>query len=147
LGERGHPAGSFEFGFQESWKKARCFFQAREDFLNEESRKAGKQKSQNHANKIMTQEAGNIRVDDFVTMILSKSSSRPRAFPVGFPRLGKIRADFSKAWKNFREIFQSSEKPGANFPILGNQRAVVSGDSSGIVRRFSRAVPAEQVES
>jgi len=87
LGERGHPAGSFEFGFQESWKKARCFFQAREDFLNEESRKAGKQKSQNHANKIMTQEAGNIRVDDFVTMILSKSSSRPRAFPVGFPRL------------------------------------------------------------
>jgi len=81
------------------------------DFLNEEIRKAGKEETRNGTGKARGREehvtkawlqnhhrgCGLGLCHDFVTMILSKSSSRPRAFPVGFPRLGKIRAEFSKA--------------------------------------------------
>jgi len=88
-----HPVHGVHVGSLD-WPRSEFIFQA------SWASNADRRKSQNHANKIMTQEAGNIRVDDFVTMILSKSSSRPRAFPVGFPRLGKIRAEFSKARNN-----------------------------------------------
>jgi hypothetical protein len=45
-----------------------------------------KERSQNHANKIITQAVCSTPDDYFVTMILSKSSSRPRAFPVPFSK-------------------------------------------------------------
>ncbi len=41
----------------------------------------------------------------------------------GFPSLGKKRAQFSKPRKNFREIFQSLEKPGPSFSNPWKTRA------------------------
>jgi hypothetical protein len=38
------------------------------------------------------------------------------------PRSGKIPANFSKPWKNFREIFQGLENSPFPFPMSGNRR-------------------------